>query len=288
VAGSQAGNPSGSPVNKTEIEIRRLTTLAEFSEVLRIQRTVWGYQDSELLPRTAFVVANKIGGRVWGAYQGAEMVGFCMAVPGLKPDGRVYLHSHMLGVLPAHRDSGAGRLLKLEQRSDSLARGIELIEWTFDPLEIKNAYFNIERLGVIVRHYLENAYGATSSPLHGGLPTDRCVAEWWIESGIGWASRPVRRIEERIAVPSAIAQIRREDPTRARDIQQANAARFQACFEKGLAVIGFERGEAEGVYLLGEPPLIAISTRAKSHERIREIEAKALRNLEWDGSEPAA
>jgi predicted GNAT superfamily acetyltransferase len=272
VAGSQAGSPAD---NKAVIEVRRLTTLAEFSEALKIQRSVWGYEDSELLPRTAFVVASKIGGRVWGAYEGGDMVGFCLAVPGIKPDGRVYLHSHMLGVLAAHRDSGAGRLLKLEQRSDSLARGIELIEWTFDPLEIKNAYFNIERLGVIVRRYVENQYGATSSPLHGGLPTDRCVAEWWITSGVVQAPQLVRKIEERIAVPTTIDQIRREDPVRAREIQSVNAARFQACFEKGLAVIGFERGEAKGVYLLGEPPLATVRT-GDLNERIREIEAKAL------------
>ena len=88
----------------------------------------------------------------------------------------------MLGVLPEYRDAGVGRMLKLEQREDALARGIELIEWTFDPLEIKNAYFNMERLGAIVRRYVRNQYGTTTSHLHGGLPTDRCIAEWWIAS----------------------------------------------------------------------------------------------------------
>ena len=68
------------------------------------------------------------------------------------------------------------------QRDDALARGIQLIEWTFDPMELKNAFFNIERLGAIVRRYAENQYGITASPLHGGLPTDRCYAEWWIDS----------------------------------------------------------------------------------------------------------
>ena len=108
------------------------------------------------------------------------MIAFCLAIPGLKPDGKPYLHSHMLGVLAEYRNHGVGRQLKLQQRDDALARGIDLIEWTFDPLEIKNAYFNVERLGAIVRRYLRNQYGASSSPLHGGLPTDRLVAEWWI------------------------------------------------------------------------------------------------------------
>ena len=89
----------------------------------------------------------------------------------------------MLGVLPGiSQFAGVGRTLKLTQRDDALRRGIELIEWTFDPLEIKNAFFNMERLGAIVRRYVPNQYGTTSSPLHGGLPTDRCIAEWWISS----------------------------------------------------------------------------------------------------------
>jgi predicted GNAT superfamily acetyltransferase len=173
----------------------------------------------------------------------------------LKPDGRLYLHSHMLGVLPEYRDAGVGRRLKLRQRADALARGIDLVEWTFDPLEIKNAFFNIERLGAIVRRYVENEYGATSSPLHGGLPTDRCVAEWWIcsprvEALIAGRKLP-RRVEERIAVPLDIERMRREDPERARAIQRANAVQFQRCFERGLAVSSFERTATEGIYLLG-------------------------------------
>ncbi len=88
----------------------------------------------------------------------------------------------MLGVVDDYRNAGVGRRLKLAQREEALARGIDLVEWTFDPLEIKNAFFNIERLGAIVRRYVQNQYGITASPLHGGLPTDRCVAEWWLRS----------------------------------------------------------------------------------------------------------
>ena len=86
----------------------------------------------------------------------------------------------MLGVLPDYRDAGVGRMLKLAQREDALARGIPLIEWSFDPFEAKNAYFNLERLGAIVRSYVPNMYGIRTSPLDGDLPTDRCIAEWWI------------------------------------------------------------------------------------------------------------
>ena len=240
--------------SETVIEVRQLFALAEFSEALQLQQRIWGFADSELLPLRFFVVASKIGGHVFGAYHQEQIVGFCLGVPGLKPDARPYLHSHMLGVLPDFRDSGVGRRLKVRQRADALARGLHLVEWTFDPLEIKNAFFNIERLGAIVRHYADNQYGVTASPLHGGLPTDRCVAEWSIASprveGILAGEKPPRAIEERIAVPAAIARIRREDPVRAREIQCANAERFHRCFDRGLAVTGFERTPDEGIYLL--------------------------------------
>jgi len=220
-----------------------------------LQKTIWGFADVELLPLRFLVVVSRIGGHVFGAYDADNrMIGFCFAIPGVKPGGRPYLHSHMLGVLPEYRDTGIGRRLKLRQRDEALTRGIELIEWTFDPLELKNAFFNIERLGAIVRRYAENQYGVTASPLHGGLPTDRCIAEWWINSprvrcildGKPQGRHPI----ERIAYPSDIARIKHDANKRAREIQKANAELFQRSFENGLAVTGFERGEAESAYLL--------------------------------------
>jgi predicted GNAT superfamily acetyltransferase len=273
VAGSQAG---GNAV----IQIRKLTELDEFRGAVQLQKVIWGFDDIDLLPLRFFVVASRVGGQVLGAFDGESMIGFCLGIPGVKPGGHAYLHSHMLGVLPEYHNLGVGRRLKLRQREDALARGIPLIEWTFDPLELKNAFFNIERLGAIVRRYSVNQYGDTSSPLHGGLPTDRCYAEWWIGSarvrGVldrRAADPPVRmdlpgpvgdRPEEagqgavrgpggppyRIAYPADIARIRAEDNARARAIQLANAEKFQSAFARGLAVTRFERTDGEGVYLL--------------------------------------
>ena len=240
------------------IQVRRLATIEEFSEAVKLEQCVWRFGDAELVPPPVFVVASQTGGQVLGAYDGSRMIGFCLAFPALKPDGQPYLHSHMLAVLPEYRNAGVGRRLKLEQRSDALSRGLDLMEWTFDPLQIKNAYFNIARLGVIVRRYLENEYGSTSSPLDGGLPTDRCVAEWWMASlrvetilSDTTPSQPPLRIEERISIPAAIDQFRREDPERAVKIQRSTAERFQSAFDQGLAVIGFERTDTGGAYLLG-------------------------------------
>jgi predicted GNAT superfamily acetyltransferase len=236
------------------VEIRQLFHLTEFEQVLRLQKVIWGFADVELLPLRFLVVVSKIGGHVFGAYDGSEMVGFCFAIPGVKPGGRPYLHSHMLGVLTAYHNAGIGRRLKLRQREDALAHGIELIEWTFDPMELKNAHFNIERLGAIVRRYSENQYGVTASPLHGGLPTDRCIAEWWINSSrvrAVLAGQPLKHGDvERIAFPEDIARIRAEDRRRAREIQKKNSDRFLESFRRGLAVTGFERSADEGVYLL--------------------------------------
>jgi predicted GNAT superfamily acetyltransferase len=241
------------------IELRALTETRQFQEAVELQKTVWGFNDVELLPVRLFVVATKVGGQAFGAYDGNTLAGFLLAIPGLKPSlkagGGTYLHSHMLGVLAEYRNKGVGRMLKLRQREDALARGIGLIEWTFDPLELKNAFFNMERLGAIVRRYVENQYGTTTSPLHGGLPTDRCVAEWWLASAHAEAvlagREPARNVDERIEVPADIDVIRREEPRRAREIQKSLGARLVRGFDRGLAVIGFERSERFGAYLLG-------------------------------------
>jgi len=239
------------------IEVRPLTAHADFAEAVRLQQRIWGFEEIELLPLRLFIVATKVGGQAFGAFDGKRMVGFCLAIPGMKPGGTSYLHSHMLGVLPEYQNAGVGRKLKLAQREDALQRPLELIEWTFDPLEIKNAFFNMERLGAIVRRYVLNQYGTTSSHLHGGLPTDRCTAEWWIGSeraktiiaGQEFKRNPV---EARIVIPADIAAIRASDSKRAREIQLKASEEFREAFDRELAVIGFEKSEEAGTYLLGQ------------------------------------
>jgi predicted GNAT superfamily acetyltransferase len=164
-----------------DITVRSLTTLDEFHRCVQIAREIWGENDLETEPFTTFVIAAQTGGQVLGAFDGDLMVGFTKAFlgcHGIAP----YLHSHMTGVLASHRDRRVGRHLKLFQREDALRRGIRLIEWTFDPLETKNAHFNINRLGAISRTYIPNFYGITTSPLHRGIPTDRLLVEWHLDS----------------------------------------------------------------------------------------------------------
>jgi len=165
----------------SDITVRSLHTLDEFQRCVQIAREVWVDSELDTEPYITFVIAHHVGGQVLGAFDGDTLVGFTKALVGLH-DLTPYLHSHMTGVLSSHRDRRVGRLLKLFQREDALRRGIRLIEWTFDPLETKNAHFNLNRLGAICRHYIPNFYGITASPLHRGVPTDRLLVEWHLDS----------------------------------------------------------------------------------------------------------
>ena len=161
------------------MEIRPLTRLDECRRVAELERLVWGYTDAEdVVPPPVLIVSVKRGGILLGAFDDAGvMQGFVYSMPALK-DRQVTQWSHMLGVLPVARATGIGLQLKLAQRIHALELGIELIEWTYDPLQALNAHLNFARLGVVVEHYERNVYGDSSSPLHHGTPTDRFVAEW--------------------------------------------------------------------------------------------------------------
>ena len=238
--------------------VRSITDPAKLYECVALQKEIWGFEDTDLLPVRMLVVASKIGGQVFGAYDGDRLAGFLVAIPGYKPSGDVYLHSHMLGVRDEYRNLGVGKQLKHEQRRDAIDRGITLVEWTFDPLELKNAYFNLERLGVVVRRYSLNQYGVTSNRFDTGLPSDRCTAEWWVSSrraravASGASGRPWPTVDARIAVPVEIALLREVDAVKAREVQRRVSAQFMEQFSRGLAVIGFEKTDTHGVYLLGE------------------------------------
>ena len=254
-------------VKKPEIRIDLVHDLKSFQACVDLQIAVWGYSDGDVIPRRMFLVADRIGGQVLAAYDGDTLAGFAMALPGYRA-GQPYLHSHMLAVLPPYRNMGLGRRLKLAQRDDALARGFDLMEWTFDPLEIKNAYLNIERLGVICRRYRPNFYGPSSSPLQGGLPTDRLYAEWWLRSPrvrriLGEDSAkaidaptggiPAKVAAEEVVVPHELFQWKQEAATRqhALDVQTANREAFQSGFSRGLAVTGYRReGNGDGHFLL--------------------------------------
>jgi predicted GNAT superfamily acetyltransferase len=239
-----------------DIAIRHCHGLAEFQQCFELQRSVWGKTELDV-PLPLFVIAAETGGQVLGAFDQENMVGFTLAIAGYR-DGRVFLHSHMTAVMENYRDRGIGRRLKLFQRDDALQRGINLVEWTFDPLEVKNAYLNFMRLGAIARRYLPNCYGVTTSPLHGGMPTDRLIAEWWLDSprvnNLLSASPPafvhgsVGHVE--ILVPEEMPRLRTENHAEALRVQSEVRGEFQNWLAKGYAATAIKINSEGGRYLL--------------------------------------
>ena len=267
--------------------IRPLRTIPEFREVIALEQEIWGTsvpEDAVGVP--LFVAILKRGAILLGAYDGARLAGFVFSFPGLK-DGRPTQWSHMLGVRPELRASGIGRALKLEQRRVCLASGIDLMEWTFDPLVAANAHLNVRRLGVVVEEYLLDVYGDSASPLHAGAPTDRFIAQWWmrsprVEAAIGAERAPgagsafhgaprvnaaghegdwlacgeldLARQEPRLAVaiPMRFTEMLTRRPDLARAWRLSSRAIFQAYLPRGYRVVDFscEAGGDRGTYLL--------------------------------------
>jgi predicted GNAT superfamily acetyltransferase len=268
--------------------IRPLTTLEDCRKVAELEKIVWGYTDAEdVVPPPVLIVSIKRGGVLLGAFDDrGAMKGFVYSIPALK-DGRPSQWSHMLGVTPDARDSGLGVRLKLEQRLATLAMGLDLIEWTYDPLQALNAHLNFARLGVVVEEYEENIYGESSSPLHRGTPTDRFVAEWrlrephverritshgplvrdssvasapvvnpstpgreWISPVEGDLTVDARRLL--VEIPTGFGDMQRRDPDLALAWRLTTRRIFQSYFGRGYKAVDFflSREAGRGHYLL--------------------------------------
>ncbi|HZI50530.1 MAG TPA: GNAT family N-acetyltransferase [Terriglobia bacterium] len=207
--------------------IRELTRPDEFETCLDLQQDGFGWSERELMPSRFFVVSRHVGGLVLGAFDESKLVGFLSAIPGIR-NGKPYWHSHMLAVTSGSRDAGIGTQLKAAQKTEALKRGIRLIEWTFDPLVSRNAYLNIEKLGVIVRRYYPSFYEEDS---------DRLIAEWWLD-------RPHPAIEgeqRRVTIPA--------DPALARAARVTVREAFQANINDDFYVAGFQRHGSTSDYI---------------------------------------
>ena len=178
-----------------DVKIRDLTTIEEFRQVVALEQAIWGYTDTaDLVTVPVFIFTVHRGATLLGAVEpSGRMVGFAYAVMGMK-DRRPMQWSHMAGVLQEFR-GGLGYRLKLAQRERALSQGLDLIEWTFDPLQAMNAHFNFAKLGCVADEYAANFYGESTSALHRGTPTDRLVASWRIAE-----AHVVRRVEQATAL----------------------------------------------------------------------------------------
>jgi predicted GNAT superfamily acetyltransferase len=237
--------------------IRACQKLEELAAIVKVQRQIWGYAEHELYPLRLFVTLKRIGGQVLGAFtpQGS-LVGFVASMPAWHGAHRYYC-SLSLGVLRAHENRGLGKALKMAQRRGALGVGIDLIEWSFDPLRAKNAYLNIVRLGAIARRYQPDYYGQVESRLQGGLPSDRLIAEWRLRSTRvkrAMSGRAPRSSREKpaavVEIPANIDRLMQLSPQEARRRQLAVRQQLQEFFAHKLAITGFEYEGKSARYLL--------------------------------------
>ena len=184
------------------ISYRDLTTLEDFAGVVALEQEIWGPGYDEVVPVPILAVTVMRGGILIGAFDGGRMIGFVYSIAGIK-HGKATQWSHMAGVLEAYRSAGVGQQLKILQRERTLAMGLDLVEWTYDPMQAMNAHLNFAKLGVIAEEYEINVYGESTSPLHKGNPTDRLVAEWWVSAA---------RVEDRLRGAAPLAPVLTVEP----------------------------------------------------------------------------
>jgi len=240
------------------IEIRECTAAGEFDACIALQREVFNLADVELSPRRHFIVTRHAGGWTLGAFYREKLIGFVLTVPAFRGEERIF-YSHMTAVEREFQSHGIGAKLKWAQRERALAENIRFIKWTFEPIQARNAYFNLMRLGVVVRKYMPNFYGTDYNTTPGvtatGFDSDRLFAEWELDSErasqiiagkISDSGAPVKKI----VIPGDWRNLLISEPERARAEQLRVRHEFQEAFEKGLICRGFERDEERPAYLL--------------------------------------
>lgn len=241
----------------SEIVIREVETSAEIRAVEELQKEVWGIPDLDVVPATHLIAAKAAGGVLLGAFDHDTLAGFVYGFVA-QEDGRIAHHSHMLAVKHEYRNFNLGYKLKVAQRDEVLAQGIDLITWTFDPLQSLNAYFNFTKLGVIADRYVINFYGEEAASFLHQTGTDRFWVKWLLTS-----DRVVQRLltakpvlenpadKLLIEIPANINAVQQESPELARDWRDRTRRAFTDALAAGYVVRDFYRNETVGTYILG-------------------------------------
>jgi predicted GNAT superfamily acetyltransferase len=243
-----------------ETTIRECTTIEEFDGCLALQREAFGLPDLELSPRRHLIVSRQAGGWTLGAFVADRMVGFVHHLAAVRGD-ETFGYSHMMAVAKDYQNRGVGARLKWAQRERALSEGRKLIKWTWDPMQARNAHFNLNRLGAVVEAYAENFYGIDYSVDASvmdriGLPSDRLFATWRLDServralATGATAAFAGKQVGSVAIPSQWNALVKSDPQRALAEQARVRGEFKKAFENGLIGGGFERGEEQSKYLL--------------------------------------
>ena len=245
-----------------EIEIRDCTTIEEFDKCVRLQREAFGLPDLEISPRRHLIVTRRAGGWTLGAFAGDALVGFVHHLIAIRERDEIIGYSHMMAVAKDYQNRGVGAQLKWAQRARALSEGRKFIKWTWDPMQARNAYFNLNRLGVTVRSYGENFYGTDYSTIPGEtqqsvhLDSDRLFAGWELDSkrvallAEGRAPDPDPAPLATIEIPPDWSALMRRDAITAQREQLRVRAEFAAAFAAGLVCAGFQRDETHPRYLL--------------------------------------
>lgn len=249
-----------------EIVVRECTSIDELDNCVRLQREVFGLPDLEISPRRHLIVSRQTGGWTLGAFNGDEMVGFVHHLTGVRPDNEIFGYSHMMAVAFEYQNKGVGARLKWSQRARAIAEGRKFIKWTWDPMQARNAHFNLNRLGVTVSSYGKNFYGTdyvtslTTPPDEApGIDSDRLFAEWRLQSPRveKFAKRQPAELDaspqRTIVIPANWNGLVKGDPVRARDELDRVRGEFVSAFSEGLVCAGFERSADQPRYLLYDP-----------------------------------
>jgi len=231
----------------SDVRIREIDDVAEMRAVEELQKEVWGIPDLDVVPMTHLVAAKEAGGVLIGAFDGSTLVGFVYGFPSFER-GQLAHHSHMLAVKPAYRNFDLGRRLKFAQRDHVMAQGIELISWTFDPLQSLNAHFNFNKLGVIADRYLPDFYGQEAASFLHQTGTDRLWVSWFVS---GERKEPIAGEDQIvIEIPSNINELMQHSPEAALKWRAETRRAFMDALKAGYVVTSFVRDQARGKYLL--------------------------------------
>jgi len=248
-------------MTNAEIKIREVSTIEGLAECVRLQKEVFGLPDLEISPVRHLIVTQSAGGFTLGAFVENELIGFVLSVPMFAAGEERAFYSHMTAVSQNFQSCGVGAKLKWAQREKALETGIKFIKWTFQPVQARNAFFNLEKLGVVIREYQPNFYGTEYSTLHEqekkfGLDSDRLFAEWRLESekvaalSKGEKFTETGEVFRRIETTKDWNALIKTNPREAVAEQTRIKKEFQTAFSEGLICKGFERSEASPKYLL--------------------------------------
>ena len=241
-----------------EIIIRECTKIEEFDSCINLQREAFGLPDLEISPRRHFIVSRQAGGWTLGAFAGDRMVGFVHHLAAIRPNNEIYGYSHVMAVARDYQNKGVGARLKWAQRAKAMTEGRDFIKWTWDPMQSRNAHFNLNRLGVLVHHYEANFYGLDYDHAGGrpGIPSDRLFASWYLNSprvaalGQGLTYAIDAQPAKKIAIPTDWSALVKRDAQEARDMQTRVRSEFQSAFAEQFVCAGLERDKDESRYLL--------------------------------------